>query len=164
MLELDGLRVHRDVDDADGGAEHVSAPASVTTSQASAGRISEALRRSRPTTPPGGCPHAIVSQPESGIATNEPAPSPAIAAPSAAGDSASASCTCGIREAQRREGEPAGEEQPADGDPRRADGPAVDEAIGDGAGIEGGHADEDWGRLSRNDPASAGGRRVRANP
>ena len=36
-------------------------------------------------------PARIVNQPETGIATNEPAPSPAIAAPSAAGDSPSAS-------------------------------------------------------------------------
>ena len=98
----------------------VSAPASVTTSQASAGRINEALLAIAAADATRRLPNRIVNQPETGIATNEPAPSPAIAAPSAAGDSASASCTCGIREAQDGEGDAAEEEQPADGSARGA--------------------------------------------
>ena len=84
----------------------VSAPASVTTSQASAGRISEALLASAAADATRRLPARIVSQPETGIAMNDPAPSPAIAAPSAAGDSASAACTCGIREAQDAKASP----------------------------------------------------------
>ena len=84
----------------------VSAHASVTTSQASAGRISDALVAIAADDATRRLPARIVSQPETGIATNDPAPSPAIAAPSAAGDSASASCTCGIREAQEAKASP----------------------------------------------------------
>ena len=84
----------------------VSAHASVTTSQASAGRINEALLAIAADDATRRLPNRIVNQPETGIATNEPAPSPAIAAPSVAGDSASASCTCGIREAQEAKATP----------------------------------------------------------
>ena len=71
----------------------VSAAPSATASHANAGSTSVAADASVETDATSRLPACAISQPESGIATSDPAPRPASAPPSAAGDSASAACT-----------------------------------------------------------------------
>src|SRR5690349_13399045 len=83
-----------------------SARPRLVASHASAGRITVRLQATAATDATRRLPNRTVSQPEIGIAIAEPAPRPASAAPSDAGDSASASWTCGIRDAQHANATP----------------------------------------------------------
>src|SRR4051812_1006888 len=141
----------------------VSAAPSATASHANAGSTSVAADASVDTDATIRLPACAISQPESGIATSDPAPRPASAPPSAAGDSASATCTSGSRDTHVANAKP----RTKNSVPmaiRAARMAAADEASGMDPGSNAGMPMNTWDRLSRNDPAFAGGRRVRANP
>ena len=99
-----------------------SATPSAIASHANAGSTSAAAQATVVTDATRRLPIRAISQPASGIATNDPAPSPISAAPRVAGAQRQRLLHRGNARHPRREGEAVDEEQRADGDARATGG------------------------------------------